>query len=402
MNFIFKTKQRTPAELVRHLRDALIRLDNVTGGSSSSSGASLTASASSSSSSAGGAPHSFGTGSSHSTSSASSGNAPSLSGSTGGLVGSGSSDARRKASEEVSKNLFQIKVILYGDGENDPQPEQVAQLAQEVYNNDLLQLLVRDISKLEFEAKKDVSQIFNNLLRRQIGTRWPTVEHLSTKPDVLFTALRGYENPEVALNTGMILREMLRHEPLAKLLLHSERFYTFPDYIEKTTFGISCDAFANFKETLTRHKAMVADYLEHNYDTFFRMYTELLTSPNYVTKRQSLKLLGEILLDRTNFNVMTRYISNEDNLKMMMNLLRDRSKNIQFEAFHVFKVFVANPKKPPVIENILRRNRERLVTFLSNFHNDKDDEQFVDEKQYVLQIIESTGKTKPAAAAAPA
>jgi hypothetical protein len=57
-----------------------------------------------------------------------------------------------------------------------------------------------------------------------------------------------------------------------------------------------------------------------------------------VTKRQSLKLLGEILLDRANFNVMTRYIANEANLKMMMNLLRDKSKNIQFEAFHVFKV----------------------------------------------------------------
>ena len=61
-------------------------------------------------------------------------------------------------------------------------------------------------------------------------------------------------------------------------------------------------------------------------------------SSNYVTKRQSLKLLGEILLDRANFNVMTRYIANEANLKMMMNMLRDSSKNIQFEAFHVFKV----------------------------------------------------------------
>jgi hypothetical protein len=61
-------------------------------------------------------------------------------------------------------------------------------------------------------------------------------------------------------------------------------------------------------------------------------------SNNYVTKRQSLKLLGEILLDRANFTVMTRYIANEANLKMMMNLLRDKSKNIQFEAFHVFKV----------------------------------------------------------------
>jgi calcium binding protein 39 len=57
-----------------------------------------------------------------------------------------------------------------------------------------------------------------------------------------------------------------------------------------------------------------------------------------VTKRQSLKLLGEILVDRGNFNVTTKYIANEVNLKMMMNLLLDKSKNIQLEAFHVFKV----------------------------------------------------------------
>lgn len=67
-------------------------------------------------------------------------------------------------------------------------------------------------------------QIFNNLLRRQIGARWPTVEYISGKREVLFAALAGYENEDVALNTGMILREMLRHEPLSKILLHSEQY----------------------------------------------------------------------------------------------------------------------------------------------------------------------------------
>ena len=50
------------------------------------------------------------------------------------------------------------------------------------------------------------------------------------------------------------------------------------------------------------------------------------------------QLLGELLLDRHNFTVMTKYISRAENLKLMMNLLRDNSRNIQFEAFHVFKV----------------------------------------------------------------
>ncbi|KAF5334454.1 hypothetical protein D9611_014488 [Ephemerocybe angulata] len=291
-----------------------------------------------------------------------------------------------KAAEEVSKNLQLIKGMLYGD--NDPGYDTVVQLAQETYNTDLLLLLVQNIARFEFEARKDVVQIFNNLLRRQVGSRLPTVEYLGSKPDIVFAALSGYENEEVALNTGMILREMLKHELLAKILLYSDQFYTFPHYIETTTFGISCDAFANLKETLTRHKPMVAEYLEKNYDRFFSSLTTLILSNNYVTKRQSLKLLGEILLDRANFNVMTKYIANEGNLKMMMNLLRDKSKNIQFEAFHVFKVFVANPRKPPQIEAILRRNRDKLLAFLKGFHNDKEDEQFSDEKQFLIVQIQ--------------
>ena len=105
----------------------------------------------------------------------------------------------------------------------DPLPELVAQLAQETYSTDLLYHLLLNIHKLEFESRKDVVQIFNNLLRRQIGSRFPTVEYLCSKPDVLFAAFDGYGNEEIALNTGMILREMLRHEPLAKILLYSDQ-----------------------------------------------------------------------------------------------------------------------------------------------------------------------------------
>jgi calcium binding protein 39 len=73
---------------------------------------------------------------------------------------------------------------------------------------------------------------------------------------------------------------------------------------------------------------------------FFKAYTPLTNSPNYVTKRQSLKLLGEILLDRSNYATMTRYIADVGNLQGVMNTLRDKSRNIQYEAFHVFKVSI--------------------------------------------------------------
>lgn len=57
----------------------------------------------------------------------------------------------------------------------------------------------------------------------------------------------SYETPEVALNCGMMLRECLRHEPLARTILFSEEFYCFFRYVELSTFDIASDAFASFK-----------------------------------------------------------------------------------------------------------------------------------------------------------
>jgi calcium binding protein 39 len=134
---------------------------------------------------------------------------------------------------------------------------------------------------------------------------------------------------------------------------------------------VGSDAFATFKDLMTRHKTLSAQFFSVNFDDIFTKYNKLLISENYVTRRQSLKLLGEILLDRSNFDIMMKYIGEKENLKMMMNLMRDTSANIQFEAFHVFKVFVANPKKPDAISLILLNNRDKLIAYLKNFQNSK-------------------------------
>lgn len=271
----------------------------------------------------------------------------------------------------------------------EPNPDAITLLANDIYAQELLPLLVTNMSKLEFEAKKDLVTIFNVLLRRQVGARSPAVEYITRNPAILDTLLKGYESPDVALNCGAMLRECIRHEPLARLLLLSELFYSFFDYVELTNFDIASDAFATFKDLLTTHKPLVAEFFEKSYDQVFEKYTNLLHSENYVTKRQSLKLLGELLLDRANFNVMTTYISHASNLKLMMTLLIDKSKSIQFEAFHVFKVFVANPNKPKAILDILQKNKEKLIKFLSKFHQDRDEEQFTEEKNYLLKQIEA-------------
>lgn len=93
------------------------------------------------------------------------------------------------------------------------------------------------------------------------------------------------------------------------------------------------------QDILTKHKSLVAGYLQANFDMFFQRYNNILVlSESYVTKRQSIKLLGEILLDRANYSVMTAYVDSGEHLKIIMKLLRDDRRMINYEGFHVFKV----------------------------------------------------------------
>lgn len=71
------------------------------------------------------------------------------------------------------------------------------------------------------------------------------VSTLSSK--VYHCLLFRYETPEIALNCGIMLRECIRHEPLAKIILYSEHFKDFFKYVEMSTFDIASDAFATFK-----------------------------------------------------------------------------------------------------------------------------------------------------------
>ena len=57
-----------------------------------------------------------------------------------------------QAADEAAKVLVLMKNLLYGTGEQDPQAELAAQLAQEFYNHDTLLHMVKNLHRLDFEV----------------------------------------------------------------------------------------------------------------------------------------------------------------------------------------------------------------------------------------------------------
>ena len=52
----------------------------------------------------------------------------------------------------MSKSLAAIKTVLYGTESQEPQTDQVAQLAHEMYDANMLFMLVQNLAKIDFEV----------------------------------------------------------------------------------------------------------------------------------------------------------------------------------------------------------------------------------------------------------
>ncbi|VDL99171.1 unnamed protein product [Schistocephalus solidus] len=323
---------------------------------------------------------------------------------------------KRKAVDEIAKALNTLrenlterpdtrvsgkdKDIDFTSNERARISEIISDVTQEMINRDMLPLLLSHLDAIEFESCKQIVELCGHILRRPARSFNPMAQYLVEHQDILNTLLLGYNKPETAIHYGAILRDACRNENITKVVLGSRGFYDLFRHVQGTAFDISSDAFATLRDLLTRHKPEVAEFLIQNYDVFFAHYLSMLTSDNYVTKRQALKLLGELLLDRHNSEVMIRYISDPENLKLMMNLLKSKEKQIAFETFHCFKVFVASPTKSRAVHMILYQNQEKLITFLSNFQTDRtEDAQFNDEKQYLIKQIRELKPLPPMPAA---
>lgn len=80
----------------------------------------------------------------------------------------------------MSKNLVHIKNMLYGTAESEPQADiVVAQLAQELYNNNLLLLLVQNLSRIDFEVNIKFNIDWNNFYYPAIKKKKMNVNALS-------------------------------------------------------------------------------------------------------------------------------------------------------------------------------------------------------------------------------
>ena len=311
----------------------------------------------------------------------------------------------------LQTRLSRIRFLLYDERRSNQQTPRVAHdTMQGLTQPDslLLEALLLKLPLLPFESRKDVAAVFNYLLVCGLdGTDADlyadTMERFRSFIQQRFDAIlepivqhHRSAAPDVVLLCGSMYRACLKSDGLYQELVSSTARvdrYVLPfldEFCHQPNFDVASDAMESLRVVLTA--ASAAEFLQRDYAALFvdRFNPKLLSHTNYIIRRMALQILISVLLTRSNYALMMQYIVSKQNLIMVMLLLRDTSPHITFDAFHVFKIFVANPQKPPDIIKILTDNKVKLCKYLEGLHKDKEstDVQFRDEKALVIQTLE--------------
>ena len=157
-------------------------------------------------------------------------------------------------------------------------PEQVHALIQATLHEDLLYELARSLYILPFEARKDTQTIFSHILRFKPGNPSqadpPVISYIvHNRPEVIIELCKGYEHSHSAMPCGTILREALKFDVIAAIILYDQSedgepairlsevqpgvpqtgngiFWNFFHWIDRGTFELSADAFTTFRVSI--------------------------------------------------------------------------------------------------------------------------------------------------------
>ncbi|KAK6918303.1 Mo25-like [Dillenia turbinata] len=135
----------------------------------------------------------------------------------------------------------------------------------------------------------------------------------------------------------------------------------FIDYALKDNFVVGSFFEQKLEMLLTVHKSVMAGFLQDNHERFFEeVNLRFLKSRNFLNKLFGLQLLEKMLQDSA---VEGKYVNSLENLKIVMNLMREESTNNPFKsmAVGVFKRFLVNQKMPKEIaasRQMIRKKKE--------------------------------------------
>lgn len=290
---------------------------------------------------------------------------------------------QRKNRSSLAKYMDRVEHILIGDHKLSKHEDSKVKIASVFIQDKILECILTNITILELEISRHLFNIM--LLSAEVNFQEHIIANINSISMLLITPVSSLD---LDLLCGQFLRDLMQYQSIFGALLNVNVFNLLVQVACDDIFEISSDACVSIRLLLDTEDAQ--DFINQNHlEVLQGLY--VLCDAGYYTKRVALTLLYTLL--QNNENLKEAYVTNEENLKYVMLLMRqDESVEVKIEAFFLFALQVrvlCESKKKSCLPGykIIVKNQEKLITFLEKFYKFREDHKFQQEKTEIIELL---------------
>uniref|UniRef100_A0A7S3PIF8 SPIN90/Ldb17 leucine-rich domain-containing protein n=1 Tax=Aplanochytrium stocchinoi TaxID=215587 RepID=A0A7S3PIF8_9STRA len=235
-----------------------------------------------------------------------------------------------------------------------------------------------------------ISEMFSYVFQLQEALSPPVVKYVNTRAKELAEALSVVLRANnMSLHTSAIFRNTIMHECVYRECL-CEDLRIIKHLIAHCVETQNPHSFGILEMILMRDRNAVSALLQENDNApmFFQKYVRLFECKDYHLLARIVRILADMLLDKQNLYVSKMFIGEGEYLLLVLRLLLIPDKIVNLEAFHVLKVFVANPEMKNEVAHTLMSNSEGLILYIKELlRDDEQDDVTLAERDLIIRVL---------------
>lgn len=258
-------------------------------------------------------------------------------------------------------------------------------LNSKIYRDDTVQMLISLMPLFGQQTNNEISTLFQSSIRENTDGHLPF--YLIDRPEVLDLLFSYLNYNNLSSTANILLRSCIAIREFTQFLYQKQYVLSFIRFLASDNFELTTAAFKTFEDMLLTYPEITYSYIIDNYQVYSLEFKTLLASPVYLIKMLFLPMLFQLLAKEECRALMMIFLSDTQNLQLIIPLLRSDSKKIKHAAYNIFKLFVINPRKTHAITRVLSMNKVALVKTIRHIHISRSATELLEERASLIATL---------------
>lgn len=247
---------------------------------------------------------------------------------------------------------------------------------------------------LSQDDQKDFIEILDEVMKVELDPHPLSAAIADHFDDVLWEIMPKFGMDKESIYYSNMLKIMTNQPQLIKYFLNEKIFNKLCEYACDNVFNISSEAISLLEEIMfsknLKVQIEIEKYLNSHPEEIMNMFISMLEKDNYLSKRETMKILHSILSQKKQDEFFKYYVSKKEHLKFAMISLNDENVAINIEGFKLLVFFfkATYEMRGKKVNETISKNWDKLTEFLETFLENKDaDENLEKERDFVIKAL---------------